>query len=164
MSKLITSDIMKGAIQQLFDHEVERNGRCSSHSQLERWVIEELKHHSPSNTVLALTKVLYDTRGIIIDMGDVDDDMEILKSRYAEYGLHLRMVGGVPSAFKYYSPNDDSHHCLVTTQEGDDIPASMNEPVTFELYNQAEDLLFYQEFEDSVSLFSDKHITYMLSI
>jgi hypothetical protein len=152
---------MKGAIQQLFDHEVERNGRCSSHSQLERWVIEELKHHSPSNTVLALTKVLYDTRGIIIDMGDVEDDMAILKSGYADHNLLSDRMGGGFNAFKCLT-GDDGHYCLVTTQGGNGIPASMDEPVAFGLYNKDDELLFCKESDSSIELFLDKHITYML--
>jgi hypothetical protein len=161
MGKLITSDIMKGAVQQLFDHEVERNGRCSSHSQLERWIIEELKNHSGPNTVLALTNVLLDTRGIIIDMGDVEDDLAVVMIRYGDYGLYTGYITNDHQAFRLTSGEGD--YCLVTTPDVDDIPATMDDPVVFDLYSVGGSLLFHKKFESSTELFSDKHITYILS-
>jgi hypothetical protein len=163
MSKLIDSELMKGAVAELFNHELKANGKVSSHSQLERWIIKELDNYSPKNTVLALTLCLREMRGIELDMGDVDDDVALLKARYAEWSMYIADTGGGGMAFRF-APNDadDDHYALVTIQEGIDVPANLSEPVQFGWYNGHGDLLYHQEYVSSYGMFSDGFIKYML--
>lgn len=162
MSKKIDSDIMKSAVEQLFNHEVEQNGKVSSHSQLERWIIEELKSYRPSDTVLALTMCLRSMRGIELNMGDVDDDTELLRAMYANHNMYTADTGGNSVAFRYDNQKN-SNYALVTIEDGLDIPASLHEPIQFGLYNEDDDILYQNWFKTSIHMFEDKLITYILS-
>jgi len=158
---IITSDIMKGAVEQLFNHEVERNGKCSSHSQLERWIIEEMKLFTPSNTVFGLRKVLKDMRGIDLEI-DLDDDLEVMTEEFGKHNMYVTDTGGGCQAFRTETIAGE-HYQLVTVDDGSDIPCDMNVPVCFGMYTMEDELIFSEHYTSAISMFQDKHIVYLLS-
>jgi hypothetical protein len=158
--------MMKRAVESLFNNEVYRNCKVSSHSQLERWIIEELKQYSPSDSAMALQKIMYEIRGINFDIdepkeNDIDAEVGNLVRRYLDYGLHMSDTGGGCTAFRW-SNEDGSHYALVTTEGGCDVPSSLDDPVQFGFYNESDDMLYHKEFKTSIDMFSDRLITYLI--
>jgi hypothetical protein len=164
MTRQIDSKMMKRAVSQLFDHEVKVHSKCSSHSEIERWIIEGLAPYFDSSSAEALKSLLRESRDLHFDIendGTVDIECKILKSTYLEHGLHKYDTGYNTTAFRYLT-DDECHYVLVTTQDSIGIPANMNVPVTVWLYDDENDRLFVQNFDNSYDLFSDGHINYLL--
>lgn len=163
MSKKINSEMMKRAVSVLFDHEVARNERVSSHSQLERWIIEELKVYTPRDSALALQKIMYETRGIEFDIDpkiNIDDEVQSLEEYYSAKGFSLYDTGGNCVAFRVECYGD--YYALVTEQSGAEIPTSIFEAVEFGLYNEGHELIFSEKFRTSIDLFQNKHINFII--
>jgi hypothetical protein len=160
MSTIITSKVMKGAVEQLFDHECKKHDKCSSHSQLERWIIEELKLFIPSNTVFGLQKVLQGM-GVVLDV-DLDNDLEVMQAEYKKHDLFQVDTGGGCQAYRTETVEGDNH-MLVTTDDGSDIPEDMNVPVCFGLYGNNDELIWSEHYSSSVEMFQDKHVQFLLN-
>ena len=164
----ITSDKMKQAVSEAFGSERERNGKLSSHSLLERRIIEELSKHQKPDQMMTLRLVMGDLFGINFHKEDVDDDLENTRLRYAGFNMYPHDIGGGALAFRYEKDlafkheKDINNYALVTTEEGCDIPASLHEPVRFCLYNEDGDVIHHQEFKSSFDMFEDKLINHIL--
>lgn len=165
MVREIDSEMMKRAVGQLFNHELEKNGKVSSHSQLERWIIKELEPYFNSVSAVALQRVLKEIRDIdfkieVSGQLKCDKDRVTLNGRYADHNMFISDTGSNLVAFRYSA--DDDHYALVTTEDGDDVPENLQESIQFGLYSADNDLLFHKKFESSIEMFLDKHITYLL--
>jgi hypothetical protein len=164
MSRKIDSEMMKRAVEQLFNHEVANNGKCSSHSQLERWIIEELKAYTPSDSPVSLKMVLMDIRRLSfeIDVKTNDDDdvkevplAQLIATWYDCHGFKLVGTGGGCDAFQKMF--DDDSYLMVTERGGCNIPVHSTAPVSLGMYvDDNPDTIFYKEFDSSNQMFEDE--------
>jgi len=159
MSKKISSVMMKRAVETLFNYEIERNGKVSSHSQLERWIVQELTNYSAPNTARALQLVLQDIRNIefsITDDGSVDVAVEAehrLRTEYRKFGFFVEDTGGGCSALSKNCHKGD-YSVMVTTTEGVDAPIDLLEPVLMGLYDGGGNMLTHETFASSFEMYA----------
>jgi hypothetical protein len=163
MREKIYSKMMKRAVGQLFDYEVERNGAVSSHSQLERWIISKLKNYTPCDCPKSLQWVMSEIRGIEfdIDAPTSDDDVkevpvgEVMASWYGTHGFVDSSTGGGCDA--YMKVFEDDSHMMVTELGGCNIPAHSMQPISLGFYaDDNPDPIFYREYESSHKMFNDE--------
>jgi hypothetical protein len=170
MSKKIDSKMMKRAVETLFDYEIMRNGKVSSHSQLERWIISELNGCQPKDSAKALQICLKDMRNIHFEINEpnVDDEVETIQQYYTNHDFHLFDIDGnlKSVAFRKNLDGDDEngseYYVLVTEASGIDIPATIFEPVTFGLYDYDDTCIWSNNYESSVEMFQNKHINFII--
>jgi hypothetical protein len=160
---LITSRMMKRAVSELFDYEVIRNGKVSSHSQLERWLVTELSAYQPQNSAKCLQLILKEIRNIDFDIHDdtdVDIDVKIdrLRDAYGAQGFSHGGTGGGCTAFtKMFSDGE----MMVTDAEGADVPAGLSEPVTCGIYDGGGNVIDSKTFDNTHDLLSSYWFQWM---
>lgn len=127
---IITSQLMKRAVQDAFNHQVKKNGKVSSHSQLERWIIQELNRFQPCDSAKSLEILMHDLFSIDFDIQpNVDEQVEldlIVHKAYNVYGFARSGTGGGCEAF---TKDFDDAEIVVTCSEGCSVPETLTEPV-----------------------------------
>jgi len=165
----INSRLMKEAVECAFDQEVKRKQKCLSHCQLERWIIQELDKTSHPTGLGSLEKVMFRLFNIELVLvndepttTDADKDLMHLKAVYAGHELYYADMGDGLKAMRWLD-NDEENYVLITTPDGDGIPADMNAPVQFGLYNEDEKCLYLEYFDSSLEMFFNGHVALLLT-
>jgi hypothetical protein len=160
MGREIDSKMMKRAVEVLFNHEIARNEKVSSHSQLERWIVSELALYSNPVSVKALQMALKDLRGIDFDISeptkdDVDFEVEAeirLRSEYKRFGFYREDTGGGCTSMTRNS-NEANGYVMVTIANSCDAPDDLLSTVNFGLYDGGGNLLFDECYASSFEMF-----------
>jgi hypothetical protein len=160
MSREINSKVMKRAVEALFNNEVERNGTVSSHSQLERWIVGELKMYSNPVSLKALQMVLKDLRGIDFDISDPESDVDAdvanevrLRADYKRFGFFKEDTGGGCTSMTRNS-NENNSYVMVTECGSPDAPDNLLVEVTMGLYDGGGNLLVDNNYVSSFEMFN----------
>lgn len=167
MSKKIDSRMMDRAVALLFDNEVIRNGRVSSHSQLERWIVEELKMYSAPSSAKALQLVLLDLRDIKFEIEDGGIDAEIeaevrLRTEYTTYDFHKEDTGGGCTSLTRHN-SDSKSYVMVTIADSCDAPDNLLDRVSMGMYDGGGNLLFDETYISSFEMFGSDLFKWIIS-
>ncbi len=158
MEQKLDSNMMKKAVEVLWNHELKRNNKVSSHSQLERWIVTELTKYV--HTSVGLRQVMKDIRDIDFDIytpipANVPmTSVDVLKAWYGDHGFHHVSTGGASDGFQKTFEDDSS--LLVTEQNGCNIPEKSTDSVSFGMYDENGNQIYHANFANSCELFDDK--------
>jgi len=157
MAKKIDSKMMKRAVSELFNHEIGRNSKVSSHSQLERWIVEELKMYSNPVSAKALQLVMQELRNIDFntDEPEINSQAEAesrLREEYNRYGFSSQGTGGGCTALSRNQTGSPSE-LLVTSEGSGNAPDNLLDAVELGLYDGSGNLLISERYVSSFEMF-----------
>ncbi len=161
-----TEDELKKAVTLAWHHEFDREGNdISSHSQLERWIIQELKKYQFPCRFTTLRRVI--TELFNIDMlkhigANIDKQVEDIVSHFAKFGIHHGTTGGGCTAFMMDIENNAS--IMITLEDGGDAPDDMLEPVVIGVYNSEGNIVDTKHYPNTFALTMSDWFRWLLDV